>query len=62
MPHCTARPERGAAFMAGWELDYLRQQLGGVLCPRQIQRAVWYREEAQMPIESIALALAYFYA
>ena len=48
--------------MAGWELDYLRQQLGGALCPRQIQRAVWYREEAQMPSESIAVALAYFYA
>ena len=48
--------------MAAWELEYLRQQLGGVLCPRQIQRAVGSREEAQMPIESIATALAYFYA
>lgn len=47
--------------MAAWEWEYLRSQLGGSLCPRQIQRAVWYREEVQMPIEGITKALAYFY-
>lgn len=48
--------------MADWELDYLRWRLGGQLDPRQLQRALWYREEALMPIESIAGALAYFYS
>ncbi len=47
--------------MANWELEYLAKRLGGPLCTRQIQRAIWYREQAQMPIKSIGAALAYFY-
>ena len=47
--------------MADWEWEYLRRRLGGGLCRRQIERAIWYRQEVQMPIEGIAKALAYFY-